>query len=74
MLTGRYAKDAEKAYKTPQGKELLAAVREAIRLIDEAMKGPSTFERGKRMAQIVAGLEIAADRFDLFGEKRGRAA
>ena len=71
-LGGRYAEDAKKSYKTVEGRELLAAVREAIRLIDEEMDKPSSRERGMSISIIVGALEFAADRYDLFGEKDRR--
>lgn len=71
-LGGRYAEEAKKNYKTVEGRELLAAVREAILLIDEEMKQPSSLERGQRMARITGNLEMAADQYDLYGEKDRR--
>ena len=72
MLTGDYAKQAVKAYKTVEGRELLASVREAVRLLDIEMKKPPSMERGGRIGAICTGLEMAADRYDLFGEKDRR--
>ena len=73
-LSGRYSKDAERNYKTVEGRALLAAVREFLRLIDSEMKVPQRYTRGweSKMARLANGLEIAADAYDLFGEKDRR--
>jgi hypothetical protein len=72
MLTGEYAVSATKNYKTVEGRQLLAAVRQAVLLIDEEMKKPPSNERGRRIGQITSALEMAADSYDLFGEKDRR--
>ena len=69
MLTGEYAERGKKSYKTVEGRKLLASVREAVRLLDQEMKTPASPERGKRIGAICTGLEMAADAYDLFGEK-----
>jgi hypothetical protein len=66
------AAEAKKNYKTVEGRQLLAAVREAVRLIDEEMAHPSTVERGKRISAVMNALEVAADIYDLYGEKDRR--
>lgn len=72
-LAGRYAEDAKRSYKTVEGRRLLAHVREAIRLIDDAVKNiPSGVERGRRIGKIVSALEFSADQYDLYGEKDRR--
>lgn len=71
-LSGRYAEDAKRNYKTVEGKALLAAVREFLRLLDEEMKKPSSNERGGNIGRLASSLELAADRYDLFGEKDRR--
>lgn len=71
-LTGRYAEDAKKSYKTVEGKQFLAAVREFLKLLDAEMKAPSSNERGQRVGALAGALEFAADRYDLFGEKDRR--
>ena len=71
-LTGSYAERAEKTYKTVEGRALLAAVREVLRLMDAEMKKPSSNERGKKLGRIFTALELAADQYDLFGEKDRR--
>ena len=53
---------------------LVRDVREALAMIDAEMRGPSTVERGKRIASICNTLELANDcgeRFGL-GESKGR--
>src|SRR6266700_2630058 len=60
-LSGRYAEDAKRSYKTVEGRQFLAAVRDAICRIDEEMEQPSSNERGKRIAIIAGALEFAAD-------------
>jgi hypothetical protein len=72
MLTGDYAERATKVYKTVEGKALLSAVREYLSQLDAEMKQPSSNERGKRLAGLASFLEMAADRYDLFGEKDRR--
>lgn len=72
VLTGRFSEDAKKSYKTVEGRALCSAVREALRLIDLEMHGPSTDVRGKRIAEICNALELVADRYELFGEKDRR--
>ena len=47
--------------------ELTVAVRKSLDAIDMIMKGPSTVERGKRMAVVSNFLEIANDRARYFG-------
>jgi hypothetical protein len=69
VLTGKYAARAAKTYKTKEGRELLASVRMVLSAMDNAMRGPSTPERGRRIGQIMTALDLAADRYDLFGEK-----
>jgi hypothetical protein len=71
-LTGRSVQDAARNYKTIEGRALLAAVREFLRLLDEEMKKPSSVYRGQRVGQLSNALELAADRYDLFGEKDRR--
>ena len=71
-LTGNYAKRATKSYKTVEGKRFLSMVRQALRLMDQVMKGPSTHQRGEAIAQIMSELEMAADAYDLYGEKDRR--
>jgi hypothetical protein len=71
-LTGNYVERAKRNYKTVEGREFLAAVREFLRLLDVEMKAPSSIERGRRVGQLASGLEMAADRYDLFGEKDRR--
>ena len=71
-LTGSYATDAAKTYKTIEGRQLLASVREVLAAVDVEMCKPSTVERGKRLAVIMNLLEMAADSYDLFGEKDRR--
>jgi len=73
-LTGDYAKRASKTYKTVEGRQLLSAVREFLRLLDIEMKAPSSNERGQRIGELATALEIATDVYDLFGEKDRRAA
>lgn len=72
VLTGEYAERAKRNYKTAEGKQLLAAVRIALGLLDAEMDSPSTPERGKKIAAIINNLEIAADQYDLYGEKDRR--
>lgn len=72
MLTGDYARRASCIYKTIEGRELLAAVRSALKLLDAEMTKPASVERGERIASICSGLELAADRYDLYGEKDRR--
>ncbi len=71
-LTGEYAKRAAESFKTVEGRQLLSDVREALRLMDEAMREPSTAYRGQQIGKIMTALEMAADRYDLFGEKDRR--
>lgn len=47
--------------------ELTVAVRKSIDTIDMIMKGPSTVERGKRIAVVFNYLEMANDRARYFG-------
>jgi hypothetical protein len=41
--------------------------REFMRLLDEAMKLPATYTRGRHIAGLLNGLEMAVDRLEHFG-------
>jgi hypothetical protein len=70
LLTGTYARRAAKSHKTKEGVELLTTVRAFIARMDVAMRQPSTFQRGQEVAHLITALGMAADLYDLFGEKK----
>jgi hypothetical protein len=72
VLHGEYATRAKKNYKTAEGRAFLAGVRKFIKELDIEMKRPSDNARGHRIAAITNSLELAADRYDLFGERDRR--
>ena len=72
MLTGEYLKRA-KANKLPREANILVKQCYAfLRQLDVVMAEPSTFERGKLVAELASSLEMAVDSFYLYGIKPPR--
>ena len=67
MLTGDYAKRA-KANKLPKEvRALVDGVRAYLAALDRVMVQPESFNRGKQIGQLSTALEMAVDRFELYG-------